>query len=111
MAVKQPQDRKPKEQKPKVTKTDEGWTVVHDGVTVHVPTDALNDFELLDDLSQLQADESRNAHRMPSLLRRLVGKDGYTAVTERYRAENGRVPIQEPVQFIADLFGALDPNS
>lgn len=108
---KKPQDHQPKIVKPKVTKTDAGWDVEHKGVKLTVLTEALNDFELLDDLAALQVDEARSAHRIPLMLRRLAGNDGFKAVTDGLRGENGRVPIPETVQFVLEVFQALNPNS
>ncbi|MGB2557731.1 hypothetical protein [Cellulosimicrobium cellulans] len=109
--AKKPTDHQTKakpEAKPEVTKTESGWTVVHHGITVNVETEALDDFELLDDL---QAVEERNeAQRLPGILRRVVGQDGYKAVMEGLRDEKGRVPAGIASQFVFDLFGAINPN-
>lgn len=108
--VKKPQDHKAKEEKPKVEKTDDGWVVTHRGITLSVAREALDDFELLDDLAQIQADQKRGAVRVPSMLRRLAGDEGYRAVTDGMRGESGRVPVAQTVQFVFEVFGALNPN-
>lgn len=111
VAPKKPQDHQPKVEKPKVVEGPDGWTVTHRGVTLTVLKESLNDFELLDDLSALQVDEKRSAHRIPLMLRRLAGDDGFKATMEKLRGENGRVPIPETVQFVLEVFRALNPNS
>jgi hypothetical protein len=109
---KKPQDRKPpKTDAPKVTETDAGWDVTHRGISLTVVKESLDDFELLDALASIQRDEKRNAHLIPFLLRRIAGDDGFRAVTDGMRGENGRVPIAETTQFVMEVFSALSPNS
>ena len=106
--IKKPQDHLPKVEKPKVEKVEGGKKVTLSGVTVLVPDEALDDFELLDDLRAVDVD--KNASRLPALLRRLVGDD-YTLIMDALRnKETGRVPIQSGTEFIRDLMGALNPN-
>ena len=108
---KKPQDRKPKTETAKAVKVDGGWEVTHQGITISVPLEALDDFELLDDLAELQRDPKRAAVRVPSMLRRLAGDDGYRAVTDGLRdASTGRVTASEAVRFTFEVFGALNPN-
>lgn len=107
----QPQDRQSKQSKPKVEETDTGWTVTHRGITITVPREALDDFELLDDLAELQRDQTRGAARVPSMLRRLTGQEGFRAVTDGLRdKDSGRVPASTAVMFVFEVFQALNPN-
>lgn len=117
-AVKQPQDRKPKQEKPKVVETTvrvgerevDGWAVTMDGVTVHVPKEALDDFELLEELGQIQSSGKAAMGTLPSILRRIVG-DEYKAVLDAFRdKETGRVPVSPVTKFTVDIFKALNPN-
>ena len=103
-----PQDHLPKAEAPKVEKVDGGRKVTISGVTVTVSDEAINDFELLDDLRAVDVD--KNASRLPALLRRLVDAD-YPLVMEALRdKDSGRVTIPAAMAFIKDLFGALNPN-
>lgn len=103
-----PQDHLPKTETPKVEKIEGGRKVTISGITVTVSDDALDDFELLDDLRAVDVD--KNTSRLPALLRRIVG-DGYEAVMDALRVQgNGRVRIEAGTTFIKDLFGALNPN-
>lgn len=77
-------------------------------IDVEVPDEALDDFEVLDDIRAVQDDN--DASRLPALLRRLVG-DQYREVLKTLRAPNGRVPVDAGVSFVMGLFGALSPNS
>lgn len=111
--MKEPQDHKPKVEKVEVTlgegdneRTVPARRVKIDGITVTVPDEALDDFELLEDLGQL---EQRNAARLPSVAKRLFG-DEYGAILDALREPTGRIPIQKATQFIRDVFGALNPN-
>lgn len=111
MVEKKPQDHKPKQEKPRVERTDDGWVVTHRGITLTVLKESLDDFELLDDLAELQRDERRGAPRVPSMLRRLAGKEGFRAVTDGLRdKETGRVPASDAVVFVFEVFQALNPN-
>lgn len=108
MAVKQPQDRM--EKKPKVERLDGARAVTVSGVRVVVPDDAIDDFELLEDMAQMGRDEKKAA-AFPAVLRRLVGDDGFTAVMDGLRGPNGRVKVADGMGFIRDLLAALNPNS
>lgn len=96
---KKPQDRKPKK--------DAGKTVTVRGVTVTVPPEALDDFELFDDLSEAQ---NGNSMRIVPAFKRLFGDD-YKRILDELRGENGRVPITGVMPWLMDLFKALAPNA
>ena len=119
--IKQPQDHLPKVEKPKVESVEvevgegDGARTVPakrttiQGITVTVTDEALDDFELLDDLHAIDVD--KNASRFPSLLRRLIGDD-YKAVMDGLRDKaTGRVKVMSGTKFIRELLGALNPNS
>lgn len=97
--VKQPQDRKPKD--------DGTLTATVRGVTVTVSKDAFDDFELLDDLNAL---ENGSPQRLPSVLRRLVG-DQWGKVMDGLRGDNGRVSAEDGAGFVGELMEVLNPNS
>ena len=102
MAASKPQDRKPK-----VETVDGVSTVTIQGITVKVDKDALDDFELLDDLAQMQDGDGA---RIASIARRLFGDD-FKAVMDGLRGENGRVSVEATSEFIGELLAALAPNS
>jgi hypothetical protein len=77
-------------------------------ITVTVVEDALDDFELLDDLRAVQDDNDPS--RFPSLIRRLLGDD-YRDVMNELRGTNGRVSVAVGTEFVWELFRALNPNS
>lgn len=95
-APKSPQDRRPKAGAPLVAHVaGRDWTI---------DKDALDDFELLDDLGEIEAG---NAARMPRVLRRLLG-DQYKAALDAIRDEGtGKVGVEAGAQFVRDLFEAL----
>lgn len=110
-APKKPQDHLEKVEKPKVVAVDGGKEVTLHGITVTVADEALDDFELLDSLSRVQFGEKEDRGRLLPIFRQLVGEDGYTAVMDGLRGENGRVPVKAGFDFIQELLGALNPNS
>lgn len=94
-------------------RTHDGKVIEKDGnkvaLSVTVTNDALDDFELLDDLRAIDVD--LNASRMPSLLRRLV-QDDYRSVMDALRDwKSGRVRIEPAQSWLRDLMEALNPNS
>lgn len=107
---KKPQDHLEKVVKPKIELVDGGRKVTLDGVTVTVMDDALDDFELLDDLGELQRDK-KQAARLPRILRQLVGDDSYHEVMDGLRGDNGRVSVTKASEWIKKLFEAINPNS
>jgi len=118
---KQPHDHKAKTEKPKVDTVDitvgegdnartvKARRVAIRGIVVTVPDDALDDFEVLDDVRAVQ--DQDDASRLPSLLRRLVGDDDYRRVMTALRGDTGRVSVEAGSTFVLDLFGALNPSS
>lgn len=108
--AKGPQDRQPKQEKPKVEEVAGGKRVTLRGATVTVLDVAFDDFELLDDLASAQRD--KNPAVFPSLLRRLVGDDGYKTALDAIRdGESGRVTLEAGITFVGELFEAINPNS
>jgi hypothetical protein len=107
--ARQPQDHQEKavpEVKPVVEKVDGGRKVTHKGVTVTIPDEALDDFELLDDLREME--QTGNVSVLPSLLRRLAGPDGYKAVMEGLRnPDTGRVSAGDGAEYVQAIFEAL----
>lgn len=125
---KKPQDHLEKVVKPKVESLEDGKRITFSDIpardregktevvddkprplTVTVAFEALDDFELLDDLRAIDVD--MNASRLPALLRRLVG-DEYDDVMNALRnRETGRVQIAPAQVWIRRLMEALNPNS
>lgn len=108
---KKPQDHLPKAEKPTIEQVDGGRKITLRGITVTIPDESLDDFELVEELGQVQFGKAEDRGRLPLILRRLAGDDGYKAVMDGLRGENGRVPLQAGFDFIQELFGALNPNS
>jgi len=101
--AKKPEDRKPKAE----TGGDKKITVR--GAEFTVPADALDDFELLDDLTMLQEEE--DGTRLPFILRRLVGDQRKRALDLVRDPDTGRVTNQAAAEFIGEFIQELDPNS
>jgi hypothetical protein len=110
-APKPPTDRLSKVVKPKVETVEGGRKVTLRGFDVTVPDEAIDDFELVEELGRIQFGEQSEQGRLPSILRRLVGDDGYKTVMDGLRAANGRVPVKDGFEYIQELLGALNPNS
>lgn len=98
---------KPADRKAKVDTVDGVSTVTIKGVTVRVEKDALDDFELLDDLAKMQDGDGA---RITSVAHRLFGDD-FKAVMDGLRGENGRVSVEGASTFIGEVLAALNPSS
>lgn len=98
---------KPADRKPKIETKDGISTVTIKGITVKVEKDALDDFELLDDLAKMQDGDGA---RITSVAHRLFGDD-FTAVMDGLRGDNGRVSVEAASTFISELLAAVAPNS
>lgn len=103
--AKQPQDHKPKASEDDTPKE---LHVTVRGLELTVMSDALDDFELLDDLNELEQNE--NPGRLPSILRRLVG-DQWKTVVNHLRGDNGRVSVEDGAEFVGEVLEALNPSS
>lgn len=102
-SAKRPADRKAKASK------DGSRNVTIRGLEITVSGDALDDFELLDDLDAL---DQGNAARFPSVLRRLIGKDSYKAAMDILRdPDSGRVSVESGATFVSEVLDAVSPNS
>lgn len=105
--AKRPQDKKPKAEKPVIV--DGRRIVTVNGHEYSVPEDGVpDDFEFLDDLGEV---ESGNASRLPAVLKRILGKEGFREAMNNIRGEDGVVSIEDGAALIRDLFEALNPNS
>lgn len=99
----------PTEEDPERTRTVTGKQVTVEGIDVRVPDEALDDFEILDDIRGVQ--DSNDVSRMPSLLRRLVGDDYRRILDELRDKTTGRVGAAKASEFIFAVFEALNPSS
>jgi hypothetical protein len=118
-AAKQPEDRKPKADDAEqtevqriaeraeaatVTHEDDGTRITLDGVTIFVPDDARDDFELLAAIAQMDDAHARGSDKVlvyfPEVLRRLTGEAGWRTVMNGLRGENGRVKVERAVDFL-----------
>lgn len=110
--AKQPEDHKPKVEvaKPTVKKVKGGREVTHQGITVTVEDDALDDFELMGELRLMQ--DSEDPSYMPGILMRLLGREQTKAVTDALRnPETGRVSATAGMEYLQAILEALNPNS
>ena len=98
---------KPADRKPKVETVDGVSKVTIKDITVSVDKDALDDFELLDDLAKIQDGDGA---RIASVAHRLFG-DEFKTVMDGLRGENGRVSVEAASEFISELLAAISPNA
>lgn len=113
--AKVPTDRKPRAKKAPAKKAapakDETPAIEVElrGRTWSLEFEAMNDFELIGDLSEL--DRARDPRRFPAILRRFLGDRQFFAAMELLRdKETGRVTVEAGSEFLMEMFEALDPN-
>lgn len=94
---KKPQDHKPA--------ADGTHRVEANGRTWTIEAESLDDFELLDDLGEIEAG---NPSRLPKALKRLLGTEQYRAALDSLRdADSGRVGVEAGAEFIKAIFEGL----
>lgn len=71
------------------------------GFEVEIPDENLDDYELLEDLADLEEDDYG---KIVSVYRRLLGKDQYKALKEHIRNESGRVACTEMMDTLEEIF-------
>lgn len=104
-----PQDRKPSAaevQKAEALGTT--VTVEFEGAEWEVTANALNDFELLEDIDAI---DSGNPARLPKVLRRMLGEDQYRKALDALRDDAGVVRVEKGVEFFYAIAAAVNPNS
>lgn len=76
------------------------------GFAYEITDDALNDWELIEDLARIDAGQPGT---MVSALRRLIGEEGYKALKEHCRGQNGRVAASTMMHELEDIFNTAKP--
>ena len=71
------------------------------GFEVEIPDENLDDYELLEDLAELEEDDY---WKIVSVYRRLLGKDQYKALKEHIRNDSGRVAATEMMDTLEEIF-------
>lgn len=71
------------------------------GFAFAITDEALNDWELVEDLTRIDAGQPGT---MVSAVRRLLGEDGYKALKEHCRTSSGRVGAAEMLRELEDIF-------
>lgn len=101
--------------RPDVVRTDEGFEITHRGVKLHIPKDALDDFEMLRDLGKLQdpaVAENLKLPLIPAIFTRFFGDVQAGQVLDGIRdPESRRVKIADASTFLFEVFGAINPES
>ena len=101
--------KKPEDHKPKATADGDVKVAMIHGKEWTIPGDALDDFELLDDINELEANQ--NAARLPSILRRLIGDQWREAMDLLRNKDTGRVSLEDGGKFVEDVLKEIAPNS
>jgi len=97
---------------PVATQTKGGFHVSYNGFEADVVAEALNDFELLDDLAELDNGGAGASLRMPSVLRRMFGPENFKGIMDALRnPETGKVPVEVGEAFLMAVFQGLNPTS
>lgn len=73
------------------------------GFTCEVDEDALNDWEIVE---KLVAAQGRDYSAMISVIKDLLGAEGYDAVKDFVRTDNGRVPIDKVSELFFEILSA-----
>lgn len=102
--------KKPTDRQAKVEDAPMEYAVTVNGVDFTVPAEALDDFELLDDLNALE--QGGSATRLPAILRRFLGDDQYRSAMDSCRdPKTGRVSVEAGANFVSALMEGVNPSS
>ena len=71
------------------------------GFEYELNEEALDDYELLEDLCEIDAG---NMAKMSSAMNRLIGAEQKVRLKEHLRTENGRVPMSKMMSEIEEIF-------
>lgn len=71
------------------------------GFEYEIDGESLDDYELLEDLCEL---DNGNTAKITSVLNRLLGKEQKEHLKEHLRTENGRVPMSKMMIEIEEIF-------
>ena len=74
------------------------------GFRCTVDEDAMDDMELLTDLTALDKGDTT---ALPSVIDRLLGSEGRAALYEHIRTSSGRVPITKAVEVLSGIIEGL----
>ena len=78
--------------------------ITSSGFEYNLDETALDDYELLEDLCQL---DNGNTARTISALNRLLGTEQKDQLKEHLREENGRVPASKMMVEMAEIFNSV----
>ena len=74
------------------------------GFEYEIDEESLDDYELLEDLSEL---DDGNSAKTTSVLNRLLGKEQKDRLKEHLRTESGRVPASKMMIEIGEIFNSV----
>lgn len=78
--------------------------ITETGFEFDVDVQALDDWEVLDQLSEMS---DGNMLFAPKFVKKILGKEQGKALIEHCRDENGRVPTEKVIAEIFDIFGRI----
>lgn len=84
-------------------------TFVHDGVKYSVEDNVLNDLELIEIVGEIE--ENEKPWLLAEFLKRTLGKEQYKKAKDKYRDENGRVPVEPFGELIEKVLKSLDSKN
>lgn len=100
--------KKPTDRKPKAEKAPEKIKRTVNGIDVSIDAEALDDFELMDDIARI---EEGDITRATAVLRRLLSDDDRRALLDSCRNDAGKITIEAGVNALQALLEAENPNS
>lgn len=124
-ARKQPQDRKPKQEKSEAVETTgkfristdyelrevEGWQVEVEGIDIFLPKESLTDNRSSRIMAKAQAGDKRAAAQYGLVIERMLGEEQYDKVQDALEdPATGRVSDEQVGGFLASLMKAINPN-
>lgn len=92
----------------KAKKTEDIQNITVRGIDVEIPADVFDDFELIEDFYEVQAN---NPLRIIPLFTRVFGIEQKKRVLDALRDDNGRVTATNATDFLIEVMQTIAPNS
>lgn len=79
--------------------------VTKSGFKFEIDDEAIDDYELLEDLCEI---DNGNDGKIPGILTRLLGKEQKEALKDHVRTEKGRVPASRMIEELMEIFSNIN---
>lgn len=80
------------------------------GFEISIPDENIDDYELFEDLADIDANPDENAGKVKPAYIRLLGEEQYAALKEHVRKDSGRISRDEMFNILSEIFNMDDES-